>query len=404
MKSLGIILVLTLAFPLWAAEDDALKISERIERLHIPYGTVVDVQFQSLLSDTITGYADTGDSSLFTGLWLAAESFRYAVTKSPEALRLVNKALDGVEALSKISGTDRLARMLYPTDSPFVDMIREREERLGIYQTKFQGRDYFWISSMTRDQYTGVFFGCGVAFDLVDDPNVKARAKDIVTRLLKRLLDDSWNLIKPDGQINETFVHRQDFQLAILQIGRKVNPAEFGAEYEELRAKEYDSIESIIFIESLNNHKSYFKFNLDYLNFYSLFRYEEPGSLYRYDYHRGLNILRDTTQSHINAHFNIIETSIRGPNAIRDQISRQALADLLKLPLRNIEIDLSQTVPVCQGDRSCDVIPVIMRPPDSFLWQRSPFRLAGGDSREQGPRLDYILPYWMGRHFGAIQE
>jgi hypothetical protein len=46
---------------------------------------------------------------------------------------------------------------------------------------------------------------------------------------------------------------------------------------------------------------------------------------------------------------------------------------------------------------------VPIRPTTDFLWQRDPFQLAGGGyDTIEGPEVDYILPYWMGRYYGVI--
>ena len=44
---------------------------------------------------------------------------------------------------------------------------------------KTQNLGCYWIGGTSRDQYSGVFFGLGVAYDLVDDPQVPA---DVRTR------------------------------------------------------------------------------------------------------------------------------------------------------------------------------------------------------------------------------
>jgi len=59
------------------------------------------------------------------------------------------------------------------------------------------------------------------------------------------------------------------------------------------------------------------------------------------------------------------------------------------------------TVPVC-GNQACQPIAVPLRPPTDFLWQRSPFQLAGGgDGFVECAGIDYILPYWMARYYSV---
>src|ERR1700683_1010559 len=57
---------------------------------------------------------------------------------------------------------------------------------------------------------------------------------------------------------------------------------------------------------------------------------------------------------------------------------------------------------VC-GSEACSPVPVPLRPPTDFLWQRDPFQLTGGGSSTvESLGIDYILPYWMGRYYGVI--
>src|SRR6266436_2144517 len=107
-----------------AAEADALTISANIRRLHMPYGAILDPVFAS--SDPaspgyseIVGYTRAGDSAIWAGHYLAAEAFRYQVTRSPDALANARLALRGITSLLDITGSDVLARCLVPTNSPY---------------------------------------------------------------------------------------------------------------------------------------------------------------------------------------------------------------------------------------------------------------------------------------------
>src|SRR5258708_38569713 len=63
-------------------------------------------------------------------------------------------------------------------------------------------------------------------------------------------------------------------------------------------------------------------------------------------------------------------------------------------------------VTVCNvngNNQACQPIPVPLRPPTDFLWQRSPFQLNGGAiGTLETAGIDYFLPYWMGRFYGGV--
>src|SRR5579864_4932198 len=95
-----------------AAEADALAITANIQARHMPFQTVIDPVYASSTSDQIVGYTRCGDSALWTGHYLAAEAFRYNVTRAADALANVKNAIAGIKGLVDVTGTNELARCL----------------------------------------------------------------------------------------------------------------------------------------------------------------------------------------------------------------------------------------------------------------------------------------------------
>src|SRR3989442_178031 len=141
------------ALPLRAAEAEALNISTTIQLRHLPFGGILDPIFAAPGSDFIIGYTRCGDSAIWTGHYLAAESFRYKVTRSADALANVLKAERGLRALVDVTGTDLLARCLVPVDSPWAPGITQEEQHHGVYLGNLDRQAYFWIGDTSRDQY-----------------------------------------------------------------------------------------------------------------------------------------------------------------------------------------------------------------------------------------------------------
>ena len=215
-----------------ASDADAVAISANIQSRHVPYGTILDPVFASPGSAQIAGYTHCGDSAIWTGHYLAAEAFRYNVTRAAEALDNVKKAIAGIKGLMDVTGTNLLARCLVPEDSPYGASIRAEEAHNGIHD----GPMYFWAGNTSRDQYSGVIFGLGVAYDMVDDAAVKNLAADQVTRAFDFIRGHGWNIVMPDGTISTTFLIRPDQILTFLSIARHVNPARFSTVYDQQRA------------------------------------------------------------------------------------------------------------------------------------------------------------------------
>src|SRR5215218_379387 len=147
-------------------ESKALQISRNIQSRHLPFGTILSPMYPSSESTEIVGYTRCGDSAIWTGHYLAAESFRYAVTRTPEALEAARKALQGLASLVAVTGSDRLlARCLVPADSPYAAGPRSEEKDNGEFRGTFAGLDYYWFGHTSRDQYLGALFGLSVAYE-----------------------------------------------------------------------------------------------------------------------------------------------------------------------------------------------------------------------------------------------
>jgi hypothetical protein len=388
----------------YGSESDAVVISNIIQQRHLPYGTILDPFFASIESDQIVGYARAGDSAIWTGHYLAAEAFRYRVTGSPQALDNVRRAVAGIRSLVDITGTNLLARCLIPVDSVYAAPILAEEGRHGIRRNFLYGREYYWIGNTSRDQYAGAKFGLAVAYEMVDDAGLRTEIGSLFTRMLDFLLANNWFVVMPDGSISSTFVTNPDQRLSFLIIGARMNPSRFGSIYESERALNIATVGIAIYYDLQNEHTSYFKFNLDTISLYHLISLE-GNSTFRSVYTQVYDELRDTTAGHGNAHFNMIDRALKGPAANRDTQTVIMLQEWLQRPRRDLYRDLRGRYPACGDDRACNVIPVYDRINTDFLWQRSPFLLYGGGAgTAETSGIDYILPYWMGRYYGVIQD
>ena len=368
----------------------------------MPNGTVIDPVFMSPASNTIVAYTRGADSAIWTGHYLAAEAFRYKVTGAADALANVRTALQGLSSLRLVTGNGVLARCLMPTSWPFATSITTEEASHGVFTGTINGQTYYWIGGTSRDQYSGVFFGLGVAYDMVNDPQVRALISTEVTAHLNFLLNHGWAVVMPDFSISTVFLGRADQQLSFLQVGRHVNPAQFDSTYQSYRAKYASLVIVPLFIESLDTNGSYFKFNIDEINLYNLIRLEDVKH-YRKTYLRAYRVIHRAIQSHQNAHFDMIDRALSGPDSARDSETASLLQGWLLRPKRDVFVDNTGKFPACGPNRACSPIPVQDRPTTDFLWQRGPFDLTGGGAGTiESAGIDYILPYWMARSYGVI--
>ena len=269
----GLLLLTLLSLP--AAEQDARNIDDILGLRHLPYGTVLDPVLAP--DGSVVSYTRCGDSAIWTGHYLAAEAFRYRVTGSRQALANIRSAVAGLTLLVDVTGNDVLSRCAIPADSPYLAAITSEEQANGAYPATIDGRRWVWIGNTSRDQYSGVFFGLVTAYDLAGDLHVRRDVRALVDRLLANLEASAWNVLFPNGGTT-TFLLRPDQQLAMMQIGAHVDSRRFASDYARTASSLAASVPVPDLFDSLDDNSSYFKFNLDFINLYSLIRLETNAS------------------------------------------------------------------------------------------------------------------------------
>ena len=383
-----------------AAEADAVSLARDIRARHMPHGTILDPVYTP--SGEIASYSRCGDSAIWTGNFLAGESFRYSVSRSPEALDNVRAALAGIKTLFDVTGYGLLARCAFPADSPYAAALASEESGHGVYPGTIDGRPWQWIGETSRDQYLGVYFGLTVAWNLVPDPAIRQSIRDLTVQSTDHLRNHAWLITMPDGTIATTFLGFAHQQLAILKLAKRIDPGRFQSAYNSLATA--GAIEALIplAIDARDEHHSYFKFNLDYITYYCLLNTSDNFWV-GWNYHNGYRILRGATDTHGDAFFDLIDRAVNGPASSRDARIRSNLDQWLTRPRRDEWIDLRGRYRACGEDQACDPIPVAQRVRTDFLWQRSPFLLYGGGSGTiEAAGIDYTLPYWMARYYRVL--
>src|SRR5678815_354288 len=99
LKVLACVPAILILVPLTASEQDAIAISDAVRMRHLLYGTIMDPLFATPASNQILSYSRCGDSAIWTGHYLAAEAFRYNVTRAQQARNNVVAALSGLKSL-----------------------------------------------------------------------------------------------------------------------------------------------------------------------------------------------------------------------------------------------------------------------------------------------------------------
>jgi hypothetical protein len=200
---------------------------------------------------------------------------------------------------------------------------------------------------------------------------------EITTRLLDFLLQNNWAVVMPDGQISTVFWSRPDQQLSFLQVGRRVNPDRFESTYRSYRFWYASSVIVPVSYDVLDDHNSYFKFNLNTITLYNLIRLED-NSYYRWVYANAYNVMRRTTDNRQRT-LQHDRPGLKGPNSGRDAETRNLLEDWLRRPRPDEWVDwrgvpatlpaarIGRAAPFRCGSVRTDACGSVVQP----LWRRS---------------------------------
>jgi len=232
-----------------------------------------------------------GDSTEWTGTYLEAQAFRYAVEKSPEALANAKKAYSALHAHLLATGRDGfLSRYVGPLKEPYFmggEAECKNNDRCHVISCPpglglGEAEKCFWIGDTSRDMYIGYFTGASAAYDLIDDPELRSWIRRDVRRVIDRLLTDGMTIVDVDGKVTGAGHPGPNLRLSWLLIASRILEDE---SLQKLYLREFaKSWGSNIFYSDryLNLYFEYFAFKLDHDVYYSLMRLEQNPARKKY--------------------------------------------------------------------------------------------------------------------------
>lgn len=264
----------------------------------------------------------------YSGNYLAAQVYRYAVTQSPEARREATNtfhALRWLEAMTGIPG--------FPARSVWVKGERGHQAGHGSGNYAAEWHDtadgrYEWKGDTSSDELCSQFYSIGLFIELAAQGEEIIQAQTYLARLATHLIDHQWKLVDRDGQPTRwgrwdpdyflTDEGKYDRGLQAVELLSFIKTAEvltgdpkFAAAYQELVALGYPAYtlrarntfppESIL----------HFLDELAFWSYWNLLRYEqdpERRALYRRGYERSYEVVRVEQ----NAWFNFLYGALTG--------------------------------------------------------------------------------------------
>ena len=415
-----------------AGEYDAWHLAN-----HQPYyGCTVGTAFTDATRTTVAQYFDFNDSCEWTGLYLGSQSFRYYVTGDAQAktnaIRTVHALSGNLHVNDKPGFISRFHAeqdpLIYPGDTWCDAPEQARCHRVedGPYA------DSWWWGETSRDMYNGWFFGMAVAFDLVDDEDMRDLIRADVTEVLDELLDSYWWIIDEAGLPTDSAPHvGGPMRVAWILIGYHITGDDrYRAELQKWLTDEARITLRMMSITFMNHYAQYYGNCLNHELWYNLLRL---GKVYfsADDYDFYLQLFETQMHSFVrlshNPWFNgvFMGQGDYHPEAKDDEYPAQLLGDLTDfrdaplyryyLPDRNpatytldplavLLHDLMEQFPFLEelmgsvNYQAQEAFPILEQCTTDFLFQRNPFKIyeCGSDNPEiVNPGVDYLISYWL---------
>ena len=382
--------------------------------------------------DLTTGsLRDSDNDGLWTSMYLAAEAFRYAMTKSEDALQNVRESLDAMERLYTIN----------PMNSGFPSRSFERTGYNKNHKAwrATEDPEWDWKSTTSSDEAIGHVFVFGVIAELVEVEEVRKQAIDLLDKLMQHIVDNDFYLVDFDGKpttwgrwnpeyVNGFPTNIGDRKLNSSNIVAMLQSAYYFTQKEIYKEKAFELMYDHGYLENLlrpideigraseedddwskmlSSSWNHSDDEMYYLGYWGLYRYAFNDDL-KARYKVAIVDHWEAERPEKEGLWNIM-TALVGDE---DYDFDEAIWYLQQYPLDMIDwtvknSDRKDIVHIPENFRSQTIQEVL--PPDEVKISKhnsNRFRLDGDThgERENSPGDIWLLPYWMGRYLDIIGE
>jgi hypothetical protein len=399
-------------------EQKTAIFEERIMKRHSRHGLVSDSRLKEPGDLNTNMMVPSDNDGLWTSIYLAAECFRYAVTREQEAKENAIRAFEAMEKLETITGISGFPARSYvgPGEAPAKD---------GQWHMA-KDSTWKWKGDTSSDEIVGHMFAYPLFYDLVAEGEMKERAKKLVDRIMGHIVGNNFNLIDLDGKptrwgvwnpdsLNNSLEWIYEKGINSLQILSFLKAAYHMTGNEKYEKAYLTLVKDHHYVENMVTQKMYGPFDinhsddeLSFLPYYILFRYaKETDLLPLYS----KSILRSWTVEE--ADRIPIWNIIASVSLKRDCGMAVALEELQQIPMDMIDWRMENSHRWdLQADQLVDRFgkPQATRPiptPERAVtkWNSNTYLFdsgSGGYREEDGSY--FLLPYWMARYHRVITE
>jgi hypothetical protein len=359
------------------------------------------------------------NDGLRTALYSAAQSYRFAVTRTPEAKVQAWRAMQALLRLETITGIPGFpARAICHVDEP---QFAQRSLRsLSEWHESPVEKGWYWKGETSSDELDGHYFGWYVFYKLAANDEEKLAVRAVVKRVTDHILDHGYALVDIDGKpttwghwspekLNDDPVWWPERGLNSLEILSHLKVAHlivaeprYERAYRELILKHHYAINTFhAKIPGGVSHDDHLLF----LSYYPLLQLEkEPGLRTIFT-----SSLRRTWEAERKEE-NPLWAFVYGASTGDACDVESAVKSLREIPLDFI---LWKTRNSHRADLKFDselkrrgieqlAAPLPWTARAIHKWDHSPYELDSGSDMGEADQTIWLLPYWMGRYHKLI--
>jgi streptogramin lyase len=383
---------------------------------------------------------DDDNDGQYTAMYLAMESFRYAVTKDPRAKANAKKAFEALRFLQTVTETPGfVARTVIPStwtrmadpnrkisDRQWADMYvnNPREKRVETRWRPSSDGKWLWKGDTSSDEITGHMFGYLFYHDLVADNAERKHVCRHVLKIIDYIIENGYMLKDLDGthtkwavwapeKLNndpdwapERGVNSVEI-LSFLKLAYHISSDQRYQKHYLNLLYEHSYAENVRRAKTYNPAwRTHIDDELLALAYPCLMMYENDTKLRRL-YRGSLDHWYAAVKADCSPFFDFIYGACVG-QAPQLEISvaslRDASLDLVRWTIDNshredIHIVRIPELEQLQTDR-------LLTPSERGVirWDENPWKAVQGDGGyTESDGVWWLLPYWIGRHYGYIQ-
>lgn len=183
-----------LVYKNWTLAEKAEYYEKQVRLRHIRNG--FNSSFDSMEKGNIASgrLSDSDNDGLWTSMYLAGEIFRYAVTKSEDALQNCRESLDAMERLYTINGLVGFPSRSFER-SGWIKLLSDADRWRNTADPEWD-----WKSTTSSDEAIGHIFALGAMAELIGDNDLKKRSIHLIDILMQHIVDHDLYLIDWDGK------------------------------------------------------------------------------------------------------------------------------------------------------------------------------------------------------------